>query len=581
MSRRYSGLILTSIVILLVSCQRVERPKATDRSGAASAVVVDGGVLVAGLNAEPEGLNPLIALSQPAQNVMGLIFSRLANLDSDLVSLQPALARSWDIASDGRTVRFHLRTDAKWHDGQPLTAADIVFTYHLQIDPTISWDGASYKDDILDVRAEDDSTVIFCFKKPTPTMVMDAVEGYIVPRHVLESVKPAELFTHVFNRQPVGCGPYHLVEWKNQQYLVLAKHADFYLAGKPHLERIVFRFVPDNVSLFQQLRSGEIDLAEGLLPQDFLRLQKAWNAGDIPIRPISYLGRQYDFIGWNLLDGDSYQAIAKLPPAARKDFARYLKPHPLFGKQKVRAALTIAVDRQKITEVVNAGQAIPMHGPIPLIIWAYNPDANHQYDYNPKLARQWLAEEGWRDTDGDGILDKDGNPFTFELVTNTGNIRRQTVMTMLQEQWKSIGVKVTTRSVDPGLLTTRILTGRTFDAVLFGWNVGLKMELTPLFHSQSFFIPFHFTGYYSPVFDVLEDNARATLDPHIAQKEWDKIAALLSEDLPYTWLYYKLECSALHRRFKSVIIDKRGMYNNLEDWWIPLEERIPADQAFN
>ncbi len=253
----------------------------------------------------------------------------------------------------------------------------------------------------------------------------------------------------------------------------------------------------------------------------------------------------------------------------------------MFGSQKVRAALTMAIDRETIARVVNHGMAIPMNGPIPPILWAYNEKANTVLPYNPELAKKYLREEGWRDSDGNGILDKDNVEFSFEMLTNSGNIRREQALTMIQEQLRKINVKMIPRVVEPGLLYGRMLPSRNFDAVLIGWNVGLKMDFSPLFNSSTFFTPFHFTGFYSKEYDRLEETAKNANNRYTAQKYWDKIAKLLSWELPYTWLYYKLECIAIHSRFKNINFDKRGSYIQIEDWWIPEEERTKTDKIFD
>ncbi len=561
-------------LLQLVSCdrsrKRVDHPAPVTSS-------VSGGVLVAGLNVEPESLNPITALSQTSRNVIRLIFQPLAVINPDLKTFSPALARAWEIKPD-LSIVFHLRTDIVWHDGQPFTAEDVVFTHQLYINPAVEWDGISYKEDIVSVTAVNDSTVIFRFRQPSLTMLMDAVEGEIVPRHILGKVPPEKMFECDFNRHPIGCGPFRFVEWRPQQFIMLEKNPAYYLRNKPYLARVVFKIVPDNVSLYQQLLGGDLDLAEGLLPADFVRLQELARDGKTALKPVSYLGRQYDFIGWNLVEPQCYQRLSDLDSVQKVNFPQWLIPHHLFGDRVVREALTLAIDRDKITAIVNAGQAIPMHGPVPPILWAYNPAANKVWAYNPDRARKILKNAGWIDRDGDGILEKDGRRFSFEMITNAGNIRRQHVLTLLQEQFKAVGVEMTTRTVEPGYLASRIIPTRDYDALLFGWSVGLKMNLTPLFHSSSFFQPFHFNSYYSSRFDSLAEKASSTLNPDSARQIWDEIASLLSNDLPYTWLYYKMECSAIHRRFRDVVVDQRGMYNNVEEWWIPPEERTNLDR---
>lgn len=578
MRKCFYVLIIFSVFLHFSQCDR--RKKFADEP-LASAEISQGGVLVAALNVEPESLNPLTALLAAARDVISLIFQPLAKFNADLTTFQPVLAKSWDISPDRLKITFHLRTDVTWHDGQPFSAEDVVFTHELCVDPELAWDGISYKQNISHVTAENDSTVTFHFKSPSMTMLMDAVEGEIVPKHLLSDIPPVRLFESDFNRHPVGCGPFRFSEWRSQQYLILEKYPAYYIENQPHLARVVFKIVPDNVSLYQQLLSGEIDLAEGLLPADFNRLQNLWNNKKSPLCPVNYLGRQFDFIGWNLIEPKCYQQLTELPDDQKLVFSQWLIPHNLFGSQAVRAALTMAIDRAKIAKIVNEDQAIPMNGPIPPILWAYNSSANRDWKYNPAQAQKVLKKEGWIDVDNDGVLEKDGREFIFEMVTNSGNIRRQHVLTLLQEQFRAIGVKMIPRIIDPGYLTSRIIPNRDFDALLFGWTVGLKMDLTPLFHSSSFFQPFHFTSYYSSTYDSLDEIARTTLNRDHARQTWDKIAYLLSTDLPYTWLYYNMECSVIHQRFRNVVIDRRGMYNNVEEWWIPSVDQNELDRSYS
>ncbi|MFQ6674934.1 MAG: ABC transporter substrate-binding protein [Fidelibacterota bacterium] len=534
---------------------------------------VPGGVLVVGINGEPDALNPLTALLKPARDIIHLLFRRLADINEDLATVTPQLARGWEFSLDSLTLTFHLRTGVLWHDGTPFTSRDVVFTYRLQVDPDVAWDGFPFKQNIVGVEAPDDSTVIFTFREKTPTLLMDAVEGYIVPAHILEGVSPDEIRQAGFNHHPVGCGPFRFVGWKPQQSVTLEKFDRYYRKGRPYLDRVVFRVVPDRVSLWHQLLSGDIDFMEGVPPANFNRLVEEWEKKKTPILPVSFLGRQYDFIGWNLIDPASYPRVMEAYRGGDVDAARHFVPHPLFGSRKVRAALTMAMDRTRIARVVNAGLAQRMDGPVPLIWWCYNPEANTDWPHNPRRAMQYLREEGWTDSDGDGVLDRDGIPFRFEMVTNTGNERREMALTIVQEQLREIGVDMTPRLVEPGLLFGRMLSRREFDAALIGWDVALKVDLVPLFHSSALISPFNFVSFRSEEFDRWHDLAVATFDRQAAQAYWDSIAHFLSGELPYTWLYYRMENAAYHFRIKGARIDKRGPFFHLEEWWIPPEER--------
>lgn len=578
--RLYRRHILLILSLVLFSCQNKNQSNSppTDLYPSTSHIE-NGGTLVVGIRTEPETLNPLFALSQASRNVIGLLFLRLADINADLETFSPRIAKSWEISLKKRQIVFHLYQNIRWHDGHPLTAEDVVFTHQMHINPVVGWDGISYKQNISNVTAPDDSTVIFTFHASNRTMLSDAVEGYILPKHLLQPYSPEELFTADFNRQPVGAGPFAFVEWQDQQLIRLSKNKSYFKASKPHLDRVIFRIVPDNFNLLNQLKSGEVDMVEGIHPKNFLAIQKSWQSGHSDIRPIRYLGRRYDFIGWNLIDPVSYrEAVAA--GATQSTIDSLIRPNKLFGNQKVRAALTMAIDRKAIMNSVNFGMAVPLNGPVPPILPSYNEAANVIWEYNPEKSRKWLAELGWADRNGDKLLDKDGVSFQFEILTESGNLHWEQVATIVQAQLAEIGIQTRLRFLEPALLYGELLPKREFDAVIMGWTVGLTPDYAPLFHSDSYFTPFHFTGYYSPEYDRLDNLAKSARTKAGAQPYYDKIARLLSRELPYTWLYYRMECSAVHSRFKNIVFDKRGLYVNLEDWWIPRNERLKIDKIF-
>ena len=569
---------LLLITVLLLSCSKKDNSDSNLSNKVYSDEdIVSGGNLIIGITGEPDGLNPLTAHTKNAKDIISLVYRRLADLNKDLVSFTPQLAKSWKYSNDSLSIQFDLRTDAFWHDNEKFNSEDVLFTYNLQVNENLAWDGYSFKESIARVVATNDSTVVFHFREKLPTMLMDAVEGYILPEHLLGKIAVEELEGAEFSRNPIGTGPFRFSEWKSQQSVTLEKNMDYYVEGKPRLDGIIFQVVPDVINLWRQVQSGDIDLMETVPPADFNRLTESWKSGNSSIKPYSFLGRSYTYIGWNLIDKENYARVMAAAGDGEPNLDDLLKPNKLFGSQKVRAALTMALDRDAISEVVNRGLAVPMHGPIPPVLWAYNSSANSIWEYDVEGAKIFLEDEGWKDTDGDGVIDKNGVKFSFEMITNSGNEVRRQAITIVQQQLKAIGVEMTPRILEPALLFGRMLPSRELDAALLGWNVGLKMELTPLFHSSSIFIPFNFVSYLSPEFDKLEYAALRATQGKNAQKHWDEIAKLLSWELPYTWLFYNMETTALHSRFKGVIIDKRGAFINMEEWWIPLEERATHD----
>ncbi len=562
------------LLLLLITCGKSQEDYIRHKTKNILDNPVAGGSVVIGISTEPDALNPLTALSKTSRDVIGLIFQRLAVINEDLTTFTPQLAKAWTFTRDSLAIKFLLRSDVKWHDNQRFTADDVVFTWKLQTDPKIIWDGIGFKDNIDTVFTVNDSTVIFRFTKKSRTMLMDAVEGCIVPKHILDSIPPENIHKSDFCQNPIGTGAFKFVQWKSQQIIYLEKNQDYYIENRPYLDYIIFKILPDNYSLYQQLISEEIDFSSGLSERNFQQIIMKWNDHSSAVMPISIPGRKYEYIGWNMIDPQNYAKCLKKYGSSYQNIQHFLKPNPLFGSQKVRAALSMAINKKEIIQLTSGGLAEPMHGPVPMIMKTYNPLANKHWDYNPQKALKLLSEEGWIDSDNDGVLDKDSLIFNFELLTNNGNIVREQIATIVQEQLKKIKIKTSIKKVDSGLLGGRILPQKKFDAVILGWNVGLKNDLSPLFHSTSFFSPFHFTGYYSIKFDSLQEQLNQTMDQNIVQNNSDEISQMLSHALPYTWLYYKKNNIAINQRINNAHFDKRGSLINVEDWWISENNRI-------
>ncbi len=331
-------IFLISLCLLFFSCSK------TDSQGGQQArldptgqKIVPGGTLVAGIISEPDVLNPLMALSRTAQNVLAVLYRQLGKLNTDMVSYSPELAKAWFFSEDSLAITFQLRTDVFWHDSTLFTANDVLFTYALQTDPTIGWVGISLKQNIRVIEAPNDSTVIFRFTKRTPTMLTEAIEGYIVPQHILGKLDPAEIPNSPFNRQPVGTGPFKFKDWTSQQTLVLERFEAYYKPGKPYLDRIIFMVVSDNINLWLQVKSGDVDFMEGVPARDFNNLVLDWEVGNSNVRPLRYPGRQYDFIGWNLIDYDNYSTNLAAADDNQPEISAMLEPNTLFGSQKLQA----------------------------------------------------------------------------------------------------------------------------------------------------------------------------------------------------------------------------------------------------
>jgi peptide/nickel transport system substrate-binding protein len=496
-----------------------------------------GGRVVIGLLSDPKTLNPLVAASVESRNICDLIFLKLLEEQGDFVRFKPKLARGWEFGADSLTVTFALRDDVVWSDGTPVTAHDVRFTWELQVDTLVAWPSRSVKERIEDVEVVDDYTVRFRFSGRYPYQLMDANDGVILPKHILDTVPRAEIRACAFGRSPVGNGPYKLARWDSEQFIELERNPLYYEKGLPLLDRVVFRIVPDMPALVTQLESGEIDCLESLSLEAVSEIRSSHPE----IRIYTYPSRQQLFVAWNLRN-------------------------PLFGSRDLRRALAMAVDTDEMIRTLWGGMALPNTGPMHPALWAHDPSIA-PIRFDPEAAKAILAKNGWADHDGDGILDNGGMRFEFEMITNQGNQIRADVMTMIQEYLRRIGVRVVIRTFEWNTFVGKITSG-DYASCVFGWKTATKADLTDLWRSTS--APpagYNIPRYTNAEVDSLIDLARNSLDLDAARRLWFRCQRIIFEDQPVLFLAVPYEVVGLNRRFCGVEPNAIGFFVNLPEWY--------------
>jgi peptide/nickel transport system substrate-binding protein len=281
-----------ALTLLLISITAVSCEKRRDVPSAKP----EGGTVVVGLLSHPSTLSPLVAVSTQSKDIINLIFLKLLDEQSDFLSFEPRLAESWEFSEDSLSIVFRLREGVFWQDSVPVTAADVRFTWELETDTLVAWPSRHLKDRIEDVRVVDDHTVVFRFRNRYPYQLMDANDGVILPKHILEHVPRDNIRTSAFGRHPVGNGPFKFSRWVSGQYVELERNPLYYEEGKPYLDRMIFRVVPDMTTLVTELKSGEIDCLESI-PTDVI---PELRSGYPDIELYRYLSRSLEFIAWNL-----------------------------------------------------------------------------------------------------------------------------------------------------------------------------------------------------------------------------------------------------------------------------------------
>jgi peptide/nickel transport system substrate-binding protein len=499
-----------------------------------------GGTLIVGEINDYEGLNPMSTTDAHARDVYNLLFLSLLDEQSDLLSFAPRLAKSWEFSADRLDLTFRLRDDVYWSDGLPVTARDVSATFAAQKDPATQWASRHLKANIDSVSVIDDHTVVYHYAKAYPYQVMDANDGPILPKRLLDGVAHAELGKLPIDQIPTD-GPFKLHSWVQGQAVTLVRNERYYEKGKPYLEKVIFKIIPDQTTLLTQLKSGEIDCMEMIPPGEMHDI--AEHHPELAI--YDFPTRAYNYIGWN----------------ASK---------PFFSSPRVRRALTMAIDRDLINENIYYGFARECTSPLPPIIWAYNPNIK-PIPYDTAGARRLLAEEGFRDTNGDGWIDKNGKRFEFDLITNHGNQLRSDILVTVQEMLRNVGIKVNASAIEWTVFLERVKSG-DYDAQVNAWRVGGKADLSPIWSCEARGpVGYNRINYCNPLVDSLNAAATGMLDFEQARPLFWRIQEIIYEDQPYTFLNVLEARDVVNRRFRDVRPDAVSMYHYLQDWWISPE----------
>jgi peptide/nickel transport system substrate-binding protein len=368
----------------------------------------------------------------------------------------------------------------------------------------------------------------------------------IIPKHLLEK---EDINTTSFNRKPVGTGPFRFVEWVTDEKIVVEANPK-YFEGKPGLDRIIYRIIPETSLSEMELLTKGIDYY-GVLPHQYRRMS------EVPFLKIySQPVFSYTYLGYNL-------------------------NNPLFQDRRVRQAFSHAINREELVQYVLYGFGAVISGPFPSHLWYYNPNVK-PVPYDLEKARQLLSEAGWKDRDGDGILDKDGKPFRFKLITNSGNDIRRDVGVLVQRQLRELGVDVTFETYEWSIFLKNFINARHFDACILGWGLSPDPDDYMIWHSSQIEKGFNFISYRNPEADRLWEEGRKEYDVEKRKQIYWRIHELIAEDQPYTFLYMPLGLSALQRKFflmerddkgkealQEIRLEKAGLMYDLIKWTVP------------
>jgi len=508
-------------------------------------VPTEGGRYTEGVVGQARRINPLFWQTDAEHDLVSLIFSGLTRIDEH-GNVIADLAERWTVMDDGLTYVFVLREDARWHDGTPVTSDDVIFTVQLLQDPEYNGQPAlaefwrTVTVDRLDRR-----TVRFSLSEPLAAF-LEYAGLPLLPAHRLKGVAVGDLAQHPFNRQPVGSGPFRLVELDADH--VLLEAYDGYYGPQPYLRQIEFRFYPNPQRLLIAYRDGQIQ-GIGQVPPD--ALEAVANAPDL-----------------TLYSAEQARCVAIFLNLDRS----------LFRDRRVRRALLLGLNRQALIDEVLQGQGVVADSPIPPGSWAYDPRVAH-VSYNPERARALLEKAGWIDRDGDGVREKEAQSLRFELVTNS-DPTRQALARAVADQWAELGVRVGVRVVSIAELRERVLEPREFDAVLFGWDPAMAdPDPYPLWHSSQIEGGQNIAGFRNPEVDDLLARGRRTPNWEERRRLYREFQQRFAEEVPALLLYrpvyhYAVATNIWNVQVPRTILQPSDRFTTLYRWYMRTERVV-------
>lgn len=485
-------------------------------------------------------LIPMFADDTTSSSICNLVFNGLTKVDKDL-NVVPDLAESWEVSPDGLEITFRLKKGVLWHDGEPCTASDVIFTYEKIMDPATGCPYISGYQDIEEIKQIDDHTIRFTYARPYAPALLKLGMG-IIPEHIFASSR--DLRKSKYARHPIGTGPYIFSRWESGQYMILEANPQ-YFKHEPGIKRYVYRIIPDQAVQFLELVSGGTDSMD-LNPYQYLYRSNAPEFTE-RINKYKYLAHAYTYIGYNMND-------------------------PILKDRNVRQALSYAINRKEIIDAVLLGLGEECTGPFLKGTDYYNEDVEG-YAYHPAKAALLLRKAGWADIDDDGILEKNGMELRIRIATNQGNQVREDVATIVQSQWARLGVRADIQVVAWSAFLDQFVNKKNFQTVLLGWTTPVDPDIYAVWHSASSGEGgLNFILYSDKRVDDLIEKGRREFDHSKRAQIYKKAHEFILEEAPYTFLFFPYATPAIHKRFKGIKEAPAGIGYNFIDWYVPERE---------
>lgn len=489
------------------------------------------GKLIYASSGDPVNFNPILQSDTTSGWVVDRVFSGLIDIDENL-NVVGDIATEWSSSDDGLEWTFKLRDDVTFHDGKPVTAEDVAYTYNSIKDKGYTGPRSSNFQSLDRVEVIDPHTVKFILNEPFSPLLTSLGYG-ILPKHLYADKPVAEMKDNPANRKPIGSGPWKFGEWVTGQYIVLERNDDYYAEG-PYIPEVRLTFVQDTNVQVAKLEAGEIDVMS------------------LPSKDISRITTDYK----DQFNFYNYQGLSF-------DYVAFNTTHPLLKDKAVRQAIAYAVNRQQIVDDILEGKAVVMSGPLPPASWAYEPNVT-KYNYDPKKSQALLEEAGF--TKGsDGVYQKDGQRLSFTLITNSGNTDRESMVLFIQKALKDVGIEIKTEFIEWSVFLEKYLWVGNFDMFLSGFSLGVDPDQFSMFHSsmaekneQGRFKGFNRAQFRNAEVDRVLEEGRREFDKEKRKAIYSEYQKLISEEIPWMYLTNRKSTTAIKPYIKGVVESPLG-----------------------
>ena len=527
----------------------------------------NGGTVIVTTPGDATDIFPPFVTEQNGAVVRGLVFDRLAAIGPELRTVgdkgfAPQLAKSWTWAPDSLSIAFSIDPRARWHDGKPVTAADVRYSFHAFTDPKAHSPTAVLLTNLDSVSVRDSATAVVFFKKRMPEQFYDvAYQLYILPEHVYGKIPFDSLHSAEATRAPVGSGQFRFVRWQPDVRIELVADTANY-RGRPKLDRVVLTPSTDQSAGAAQILSGQADFMLAFPVDRISELDSSTVARGRPTPT-----QQYTFLGMNLFAQGS----------------THHEPHPIFGDVRVRRALSMAVDRSAMLQNVFGSIGRIGHGPFPMGQTASDSTIRLPA-YDTSAAAALLDSSGWRRA-ADGMRSKNGLPLRFSILVTSTSVTRMKYAVLLQEAFRRLGARADLEQVDnKGFYARAIPEGihaGKFDAMLNTFQPDPSVSGAKQNWATAGIGPDgqNWMLYSNPKVDAALDSSVSSFDPARAKAFAKQAFQQIADDAPAIWLYDVVYVSGVNRRIELPAPRVDGWEANLAEWSIPPAKRIGRDRV--